>query len=136
MIGLVIVTHAGLATELLAAAETIIGPISYAKCHAVNRTVDIEEFYTVLCDSVQQVNVDGDGVLIMTDIFGGTPSNVSSRLLKKDHVEVVNGVNLPMLIKFASSRDSMPLWDLATFLTRYGQKSIIMTSEILQGVGG
>lgn len=136
MIGLVVVTHAGLACELIKAAETIIGPLCHAQCHAVDRTVDIEAFYAVLEDAVQQVNVDGDGVLIMTDMFGGTPSNISARLLKKDQVEVINGVNLPMLIKFASSRDQMPLEKLTTFLKIYGQKNIVMTSEILGSVGG
>ncbi len=136
MIGLILVTHAGLAAELLRAAETIVGPICHVQCHAVDRGVDIEAFHTELQDSVHHVNVGGDGVLIMTDMFGGTPSNISSRLLKKDHVEVINGVNLPMLIKFSSSRDTMNLGALATFLKSYGQKNIIMTSEILQGVGG
>lgn len=136
MIGLILVTHAGLATELLKAAETIVGPLCQVQCHAVDRGVDIEAFHALLQDSVHQVNGDGDGVLIMTDMFGGTPSNVSARLLKKDHVEVINGVNLPMLIKFSSSRDTMPLGVLASFLTGYGQKNIILTSEILQGVGG
>jgi PTS system mannose-specific IIA component len=135
MIGLILVTHAGLAAELLKAAETIVGPLCQVQCHAVGRGVDIEDFRAVLQDSIHQVNVDGDGVLIMTDIFGGTPSNVSARLLKKDHVEVINGVNLPMLIKFSSSRDTMPVGALASFLTDYGQKNIILTSEILQGVG-
>ncbi|OQY23154.1 MAG: hypothetical protein B6I37_05990 [Desulfobacteraceae bacterium 4572_35.2] len=135
MIGLILVTHAGLAAELLKAAETIVGPLCQVQCHAVDRGVDIEDFRAVLQDSVHQVNVDGDGVLIMTDMFGGTPSNVSARLLKKDHVEVINGVNLPMLVKFSSSRDTMPVGALASFLTDYGQKNIILTSEILQGVG-
>lgn len=136
MIGLIVVTHAGLATELLNAAETIIGPLCHVQCHSVNRGVDIDAFYAELQHSVDLVNCDGDGVLIMTDMFGGTPSNVSARLLKKDHVEVINGVNLPMLIKFSSSRDTLALGALTTFLTEYGQKNIIMTSEILQGMGG
>lgn len=136
MIGLIIVTHAGLATELLKAAETIIGPLGQVQCHAVDRSVDIEAFHALLQDSVDQVNINGDGVLIMTDMFGGTPSNVSARLLKKDQVEVINGVNLPMLIKFSSSRNSMPLGDLAPYLKNYGQKNITMTSEILGGARG
>lgn len=134
MIGLILVTHAGLATALLKAAETIVGPLCHVRCHSVGRGVDIEAFYAELQDAVNQVNGDGDGVLIMTDMFGGTPSNISARLLKKDHVEVINGVNLPILIKFSSSRDTMTLGDLTTYLTGYGQKNIIMTSELLQGV--
>jgi len=133
MIGLIIVTHAGLAAELLKAAETIVGPLGQAQCHAVDRSVDVDKFYTTLVESVEQVNTGDDGVLIMTDMFGGTPSNVSARLLKTDQVEVINGVNLPMLIKFSSSRDTMPLGQLATFLKNYGQKNILMTSEILGG---
>lgn len=136
MIGLIIVTHAGLASELLKAAETIVGPLVQVKCHAVDRSVDIDAFHSVLQQSVAEVNIDEDGVLIMTDMFGGTPSNVSARLLEKDQVEVINGVNLPMLIKFSSTRDTMPLDSLAAFLKTYGQKNIMMTSEILGGARG
>ena len=136
MIGLIIVTHAGLATELLKAAETIVGPLAQVQCHAVDRSVDVDAFLAVIKDSIKQVNSCDDGVLILTDMFGGTPSNVSARLLKKDQVEVINGVNLPMLIKFSSCRNTMPLSELTSFLKDYGQKNITITSEILGGARG
>jgi PTS system mannose-specific IIA component len=134
MIGLIIVTHASLAAEMLKAAETIVGDIHHVRCHAVDSGANLEEMHHKLHDSIQEVDVCGDGVLIMTDMFGGTPSNLSARLLVKNKVAVINGVNLPMLIKFASSRDSMPLAALAPFMKKYGQKSIVLTSEILFGV--
>ncbi len=131
MIGLIIVTHAGLATELLAAAESIVGPVPYVSCFAVDSSVDLDIISSKMQLAVDEVGVTGDGVLIMTDLFGGTPANVSARFLKKDVVEVVNGVNLPMLIKFSSSRESMSLTVLAGFMKNYGQKSIVLTSDIL-----
>ncbi|MEA3464703.1 MAG: PTS sugar transporter subunit IIA [Thermodesulfobacteriota bacterium] len=136
MIGLIIVTHAGLATELLNAAEMIVGPFSYVRCHAIDRGVDLETTHALLQDSIHEVDACGDGVLIMTDMFGGTPSNVSARFLQKDLVEVINGVNLPMLIKFSSSRSSMGLTVLANFLKKYGQKSIVLTGDIFSGSEG
>jgi PTS system mannose-specific IIA component len=134
MIGLIIVTHAGLAAELLKAAETIVGSINHVRCHAVDSGANLEEMDRKLQNSMQEVDECGDGVLIMTDMFGGTPSNLSARLLEKHKVAVINGVNLPMIIKFANSRNSMPLAALATFMKKYGQKSIVLTSEILFGV--
>ena len=136
MIGLIIVTHAGLAAELLNAAETIVGSLNHVRCHAIDRGVDLETIHALLQDSINEVGVGGDGVLIMTDMFGGTPANVSARFLKKDLVEVINGVNLPMLIKFSSSRSSMGLTVLANFLKKYGQKSIVLTSDIFSGSEG
>lgn len=136
MVGLIIVTHAGLAAELLNAVETIVGPISHVCCHTIDQGIDLEVVHEMLRDSIDEVGVDGDGVMIMTDMFGGTPSNVSARFLKKDLVEVINGVNLPMLIKFSSSRESMGLTVLANFLKKYGQKSMILTSDIFSVAEG
>ncbi|OQY19987.1 MAG: PTS system fructose subfamily IIA component [Desulfobacteraceae bacterium 4572_35.1] len=133
MIGLIIATHAGLASELLRTAETIVGTIRHVRCYAVDSGADLEKMYQELSESVGEVDSCGDGVLIMTDMFGGTPANISARFLDKDHVEVINGVNLPMLLKFASSRDTMNLTTLATFMKKYGQKSIVLTSDIFFG---
>lgn len=134
MIGLIIATHAGLAKPLLSAAESIVGAIPYATCHNLDRNVDLEASYQELALAVEKVGVCGEGVLIMTDMFGGTPANVSARLLEMGRVEVLNAVNLPIVLKFASSRQSMDLSTLAVFLKKYGQKSIILTSEILFGM--
>lgn len=134
MIGLIIATHAALATELLNAAEIIVGPISHVRCHSVNSGADLEAMQQQLRESIMEVDGCGDGVLIMTDLFGGTPANIAARFLQKNRVEIVNGVNLPMLLKFSSSRDSMELTQLANFMKNYGQKSIVLTSDIMCGV--
>lgn len=134
MIGLIIATHAGLAVELLRTAESIVGPISNVRCHSVNAGADLEDMQLKFEQSIAEVDCCADGVLIMTDLFGGTPSNIASRFLDKNRVEIVNGVNLPMLLKFSSSRDSMELTNLATFMRNYGQKSIILTSDIMCGM--
>jgi len=134
MIGLIIATHAALATELLHTAETIVGSINHVRCHSVNSGADLEKMYQELQQAIEEVDCCGDGVLIMTDLFGGTPANVAARFLRKGRVEVINGVNLPMLIKFSSSRDSMDLATLAKFMQNYAQKSIVLTSDIMFGV--
>ncbi len=134
MIGLVIATHASLAAELLHAAESIVGPIKHVRCHSVNSGADLEDMQKKFQESIAEVDCCGDGVLIMTDLFGGTPANIAARFLQKNRVEIVNGVNLPMLLKFSSSRDSMVLTKLAAFMRNYGQKSIVLTSDIMCGV--
>ncbi|MDY0189628.1 MAG: PTS sugar transporter subunit IIA [Desulfuromonas sp.] len=134
MIGLIIATHAALATELLNAAESIVGPISHVRCLSVSADDDLESMQQRLQEDIAAVDCCDDGVLIMTDLFGGTPANIAARFLSSNRVEIVNGVNLPILLKFSSSRDSMDLPKLATFMRNYGQKSIVLTSDILCGV--
>jgi PTS system mannose-specific IIA component len=134
MIGLIIATHAALATELLSTAESIVGPINHVRCLSVNADADLEDMQQRLQKYIAEVDCCADGVLIMTDLFGGTPANIAAGLLRKNRVEIVNGVNLPILLKFSSSRDSMELTKLATFMRNYGQKSIVLTSDMLCGV--
>lgn len=135
MVGLIVVSHGELAQQMLRAVEAIVGPVAAARCHSISSGADLDEIHADMSASISEVSADGDGVIIMTDMFGGTPANVSARFLRKDVVEIVNGVNLPMLIKFVSSRDSMQLAVLADFLKKYGQKNIILTSDILCGIG-
>ncbi|MDY0211438.1 MAG: PTS system fructose subfamily IIA component [Desulfuromonadaceae bacterium] len=136
MIGLIIAAHGGIAAEMLRSAASIMGSLPQARAFAIEPGADIEAIYAQLSASIAEVNPEGDGVIILTDMFGGTPANISNRFLGTPGVEIVNGVNLPMLLKFCGSRDSMPVRDLADFLLRYGKKSIINTREILGGMEG
>ncbi|MCD6527518.1 MAG: PTS system fructose subfamily IIA component [Desulfuromonas sp.] len=134
MIGLVIATHAGLASELLNAAESIVGPLSCAQFLSIEQGCDLDLLEQQLREAIMEVGAQGDGVLIMTDMFGGTPANLSARFLSDPAIEVINGVNLPMVLKFSSCRNTMPLKEVTTFLQSYGQKSIVVTRDILTGM--
>lgn len=134
MVGLIITAHGGIAAEILRSATSIMGPLPQVQALTIERGADVENIYTQLEHAIVEVNSDGDGVLIMTDMFGGTPANISNRFLNTPGIEVLNGVNLPMVLKFCGSRDSMEVDTLADFLQRYGKKSIINTRDILGGM--
>ena len=134
MIGLVIATHAGLAAELLNAAQSIVGPLPHVQTLSIQQSYDLDLLDRQLQKAILGVGIDGDGVLVMTDMFGGTPANLSARFLSDPALEVVNGINLPMILKFSSSRNTMILKDLTSFLQTYGQKSIVVTRDILSGM--
>jgi PTS system mannose-specific IIA component len=133
MIGIVIVTHCQLGEALIGAAEFIIGrrPESLESV-----SIDLSENSEKLRDKISQgiKNVKGqEGVLILTDMFGGTPSNLSYSFLEEGRIEVLSGVNLPVLIQAASMRKKMKLDELATNLESFGKKSISLASGILKG---
>jgi PTS system mannose-specific IIA component len=130
MIGLVLVTHAGLATALKASAEMIVGPIDV--CTAVEVAPD-ERADDIMARVVAAVDtVQSDGAIIMTDLFGGTPSNMALSFLIEGRVEVVTGANLPMLIEFCSRREQMTVAELAADLQRSGRDGIIVAGEFLK----
>lgn len=130
MIGLVLVTHAGLAAELLQAAEMIVGTIELAEAVAIRAGDPVEAIRDAIAGAIGKV--DGDGVIIMTDMFGGTPSNMSLSFLKENRVEVLTGVNLPMVIKFASERGKTGVADLAGRLKACGRDSISVAGDYLK----
>lgn len=133
MIGILIVTHRQLGDALIDAAEFILGELPEAT-EAVS--IDLSENAEKLRSKIKKAikNVNGHkGVLIMTDMFGGTPSNLSYSFLEEGRVEVISGVNLPILIKAVSARKSNSLSDLAELLEAYGKKSISLASGILRG---
>jgi PTS system mannose-specific IIA component len=136
MVGLIMVAHGGIATEMLRSAASIMGELPQARAFAIEPGADIEGIHAQVRTAIVEVNLEGDGVIILTDMFGGTPANISNRLLEIPGVEIVNGVNLPMVLKFCGSRNSMPVKTLADFLLRYGKKNIINTREILGGMEG
>jgi PTS system mannose-specific IIA component len=130
MIGLVLVTHAGLATALKMSAEMIVGTLE--KCTTVEVAPD-ERADDIMAHVVTAVeSVRADGAIIMTDLFGGTPSNMAMSFLKEGCIEVVAGVNLPMLIEFCSRRTQMPVAELAAALQRTGREGIIVAGELLR----
>ncbi len=133
MIGIVIVTHSELAEALIDAAEFIIGERSEAM---VPVSIDINEdagkLRKKIAQAIKEVKQPA-GVLILTDMFGGTPSNLSYSFLEEGRIEVLSGVNLPILIKAASSRKDMELDELAATLEAFGKKSISLASGILKG---
>lgn len=132
MIGLVVATHGNLGSELLASAQLIIGPVRNAQPVSINQDNSMEDIRVAIGAAVKAVNSDNDGVIIITDMFGGTPANVSMTFLEPQTVEILTGANLPMLLKFFNSQESLGLDELAGILKSYGQQSIALASEYLQ----
>jgi len=133
MIGIVIVTHSNLGDALIEATEFIIGQrpeITVSVSINVNQNAD--KMREKIVAAIKDVDMQA-GVLILTDMFGGTPSNLSYSFLEEGHVEVISGVNLPMLIKAINSREEMELSQLAVDLEAFGKKSISLASGILKG---
>lgn len=132
MVGLVIATHGRLGEEILNAVEMIIGPVRNACAVGVSRESSLEELRLELEQAILAVGTEGAGVIIMTDLFGGTPANVSLTFLETDKVEVMTGINLPMALKFFNSQDGLGLNEMAGILKTYGQQNISLASEYLR----
>jgi len=132
MIGIVIVTHAGLAGELLQAAELILGPQIAVYSISIGRDVAVDVAQKKVEAAVTQAGADGDGTLILTDLFGGTPTNISAEFLQDGVVEILTGVNLPMLIKSLSTRSAYDLDGLAGLLKDYAKNAIMRPAELLR----
>ena len=130
MTGLVLVTHSGLAGALKSAAEMIVGSIDLCVSVDVLSGEHADEIMARVVSAVEAVSADG--AIIMTDLFGGTPSNMAMSFLKEGRIEVLTGVNLPMLIEFCSRRERMPVADLASELLRSGREGIIVAGEFLK----
>ena len=132
MIGMVLVTHGALAEEFRAALEHVVGAQANLATICIGPDDDMEKRREDIVDAIVKVDT-GDGVALLTDMFGGTPSNLAISLLEKDKVEVVAGINLPMLIKLASIRDNEPL-NVAVLEARdAARKYISVASEVLAG---
>ena len=133
MIGIVIVTHSNLGDALIEAAGFILGQKPEAvKAVSIDLKINAEILRKKIADSIKAVN-HHKGVIIMTDMFGGTPSNLSYSFLEDGRIEVISGVNLPILIKAANCREKMGLSELAEILETYGKRSISLASAILKG---
>jgi len=131
MIGVLITTHGNLGSEFLKVAEMIKGPLKSVMHISMDQTIGVEDLTKQITAAIKKLD-QGQGVLILTDLFGGTPSNLSLSLLKAGKVEVVTGVNLPMLLKLTDIRETMNLQDFANHIKDYGRKNIYLASEILK----
>ena len=131
MVGLVVVTHGRLGEELVRTAESIVGAIPRARAVSISATRPVEEARAELEEAIRTVN-EGEGTLVLTDMFGGTPANLALTFLG-DSVEVLTGVNLPMVLKFPATRaQGLSLAASAQLLGAYGQKNINLASELLR----
>lgn len=130
MIGLVLVTHGHLATEFVIAMEHVVGPQKAIAAIGIGARDDMEERRQEIADCIAKVD-SGEGVIILTDLFGGTPSNLAISLMEKGKVEVIAGVNLPMLIRLDGARKSMDVVSAIAAAKEAGQKYISVASEIL-----
>ncbi len=131
MIGIVLVSHGQLATEMLRAAEIIVGKIENTVAVDIDPKTSMEEIHQTVEGAIRTVDT-GKGVLLLTDMFGGTPSNIGLSFLGTHRVEVLTGVNLPMMVKLPMARMTMPLADLARHLQDYGQKNITIPGDMLK----
>jgi PTS system mannose-specific IIA component len=135
MIGALIVTHGNLAHELLNAARQIEADVSGIEAVALEWTDSVDVAQQKIAEALKRVGSDRD-VIIFTDMFGGTPSNISLSFLDKDHVEVVTGVNLPMVVKFAMvKQESKDLATVAHMIMEKGSKAIRCASDLLTTAG-
>jgi len=132
MIGLVLVTHGRLAVEFRAALEHVVGPQRQLETVTIGPDDDVEQRRRDIIEAVQKVDT-GDGVAILTDMFGGTPSNLALSVMGRPNVEVIAGINLPMLIKLAKVRDVCPLPQVVTQAQEAGRKYITIASRVLAG---
>lgn len=130
MIGMIIVTHGQLAREFLTAMEHVVGPQKNIATICIGPHDDMEKQRTNIEDAIAEVDM-GNGVIILTDLFGGTPCNLAISLLKSGEVEVIAGVNLPMLIRLESARKKMNVSEAISVAKEAGRKYINVASELL-----
>ncbi len=130
MIGLVLVTHGRLAVEFITAMEHVVGPQKAILSVCIGPHDDMEQRRQEIAESIEKVE-NGKGVIVLTDLFGGTPSNLAISLMNKGKVEVIAGVNLPMLIRLDGARKCMDVADAVAAAKEAGQKYISVASEIL-----
>ena len=130
MIGLVLVTHGRLASEFVTAMEHVVGPQAQVAAIAIGPEDDMEARRADIATAIAEVD-SGKGVILLTDLFGGTPSNLAISLLERGRVEVIAGINLPMLIRLASARKTMKVIDAVAAAREAGRKYISVASEVL-----
>lgn len=130
MIGLVLVTHGRLAAEFIAAMEHVVGPQAQCQAVCIEANDDMEEKRADIARAAAEVD-SGAGVILLTDMFGGTPSNLAISLLGRPNLEVIAGINLPMLIKLASVRKTKPVGEAVDLAQEAGRKYISVASRLL-----
>lgn len=130
MIGLVLVTHGALAREFIVAMEHVVGPQERIATVCIGPDDDMEEKREDIAKAIAEVD-DGNGVIILTDLFGGTPSNLAISLMKSERIEVIAGINLPMLIRLEGARKTMDVRAAVAAAREAGRKYISVASEVL-----
>jgi PTS system mannose-specific IIA component len=131
MIGIIIVTHHSLARYLKETAEQIIGPLPGIESFSISQQDDVEEVKKNLATAINRMKKNGLDVMILTDMFGGTPSNISLSFFEPERVEIISGVNLPMVLKLAAEQQKQNLSELTNYITEYGRKNIFSAIEFL-----
>jgi len=131
MIGLLIISHCDLGKEFLNAAELIVGRLEAADYIAITEITESKEILKEISEKIRSLN-QGQGVLVLTDMFGGTPSNLSLSFLKDEKVEVLTGVNLPMVIAVSKDRDHLTLSELGEKAQQAGKRSITLAGKLLK----
>lgn len=135
MIGIVIATHANMAQGLVDAAEMILGPLPGVEVLSIGQEDGPDDIHARFATALDRLDVKGEGVLILTDMFGGTPTNIGSSFMSSARVEVLAGVNLPMLLKACNARSDMSLEDLAAEVKAYTLQGILLVSQLLNERG-
>ena len=131
MIGLLIISHCDLGKEFLNAAELIVGRLEAADSIAITEITESKEILKEISEKIRSLN-QGQGVLVLTDMFGGTPSNLSLSFLSDETVEVLTGVNLPMVIAVSKDRDRLTLTELGEKAQQAGKRSITLAGKLLK----
>ena len=129
-IGGVVVSHGQVANELVAAAETVVGDLSHIAAVSIGWHDDVESAKNEIARAIKRVS-DGKGVLLLTDMFGGTPTNISAMFIEENDIEMVTGVNLPMVIKLASQTKEMTLAEMAREVEAQGKQAIYRAGDLL-----
>ncbi len=129
-VGGVIVSHGRLANELLSAAEQVVGDLPHIKAVSIGWHDDVEAARAEVERAIETVS-EGCGVVLMTDMFGGTPTNISAMFIKTGEIEVITGVNLPMVIKLATQNSETTLTEMAAAVEAQGKEAIYMAGELL-----
>ncbi len=134
MVGILVVTHGSLAEELVKAARRIVGEVEELQAVVIDWDDDVSIAGKVIQDAIKKLD-QGQGVLILTDMFGGTPTNISLSFLNEGNVEIVTGVNLPMLIKYCNLKERENLSSVADRIREQGQKGIYVASHVFKHQG-
>ncbi len=133
MVGIVIVTHGKIGEEMVRATLSIVKEPAPLVGVSIEHSEEVESMRLKIQNAIRQVD-RGQGVLLLSDMFGGTPSNLCLSFLEEGKVEVVTGVNLPMLIKLANLKEEKSLGEIADFIKNYGQKNIARAGEVLKNI--
>lgn len=132
MIGIVVVSHDNIAREMVSVTKSILQEAEGIVPVAINTGASVEANRQKIAAAISEVD-KGDGILLLSDMFGGTPSNLCLSFLGMPDLEVISGLNLPMLIKLAGDRYKLKFRDLTHFIRDYGRKNIVIASEVLDG---